>query len=144
MTVVLDVTQPYNENKNSISFSDTCIRISYRLRLFYFFHKPTQLSFQDEKNQVLVTNVWLDQVLLVVSIISETEFHINWEIIFLIKDDICIYMQCFSGNDVWVLFLFQEWDDEFLKWDPLQFSNVTKIRIPCHKIWLPDIVLYNK
>lgn len=109
-----------------------------------FFHKPTQLSFQDEKNQVLVTNVWLDQVLLVVCIISETEFHINWEIIFLIKDDICIYMQCFSGNDVWVLFLFQEWDDEFLKWDPLQFSNVTKIRIPCHKIWLPDIVLYNK
>lgn len=41
-------------------------------------------------------------------------------------------------------FLFQEWDDEFLKWDPLQFSNITKIRIPCHKIWLPDIVLYNK
>nr|XP_011439437.1 neuronal acetylcholine receptor subunit alpha-10 [Crassostrea gigas] len=57
----------------------------------------TQIFDMDEKNQVLVTNVWLDQ----------------------------------------------EWDDEFLKWDPLQFSNVTKIRIPCHKIWLPDIVLYN-
>ncbi|XP_062608981.1 neuronal acetylcholine receptor subunit alpha-10-like [Saccostrea cucullata] len=57
----------------------------------------TQIFDMDEKNQVLVTNVWLDQ----------------------------------------------EWDDEFLKWDREKFSNISKIRIPCHKIWLPDIVLYN-
>lgn len=48
----------------------------------FFFHKTTQLSFQDEKNQVLVTNVWLDQVLLALCIISEIEYD-N-------KDDICI------------------------------------------------------
>ncbi|XP_061194933.1 neuronal acetylcholine receptor subunit alpha-2-like [Saccostrea echinata] len=57
----------------------------------------TQIFDMDEKNQVLVTNVWLDQ----------------------------------------------EWDDEFLKWDREKFANISKIRIPCHKIWLPDIVLYN-
>ncbi|XP_022334302.2 neuronal acetylcholine receptor subunit alpha-10-like [Crassostrea virginica] len=57
----------------------------------------TQIFDMDEKNQVLVTNIWLDQ----------------------------------------------EWVDEFLKWDPMKFSNITMIRIPCHKLWLPDIVLYN-
>ncbi|KAI8789210.1 neuronal acetylcholine receptor subunit alpha-7 [Biomphalaria glabrata] len=36
-----------------------------------------------------------------------------------------------------------EWVDEFLMWDPTQFNNITKLRIPCHKIWLPDMVLYN-
>ncbi|KAF8766772.1 Neuronal acetylcholine receptor subunit like protein [Argiope bruennichi] len=57
------------------------------------------LSFllQDEKNQVLTTNVWLDQ----------------------------------------------EWMDDYLSWNPAEFGNLTKIRIPCEKIWLPDIVLYN-
>ena len=56
------------------------------------------LNLQDEKNQVMTTNVWLDQ----------------------------------------------EWDDEWLRWDPIDFGNITKIRIPCDLIWLPDIVLYNK
>ncbi|XP_050402291.1 neuronal acetylcholine receptor subunit alpha-10 [Patella vulgata] len=57
----------------------------------------TQIFDMDEKNQILVTNVWLDQ----------------------------------------------EWRDEFLVWDPKDFNNITTLRIPCHKLWLPDIVLYN-
>ena len=32
----------------------------------------------------------------------------------------------------------------FLTWDPLDYDNLTVLRLPCHKIWLPDIVLYNK
>ncbi|XP_074650100.1 neuronal acetylcholine receptor subunit alpha-10-like [Tubulanus polymorphus] len=57
----------------------------------------TQIFDMDEKNQILVTNVWLDQ----------------------------------------------EWNDEFLKWKPKNFGQIHTIRLPCHKIWLPDIVLYN-
>ncbi|XP_053405080.1 neuronal acetylcholine receptor subunit alpha-7-like [Mercenaria mercenaria] len=57
----------------------------------------TQIFDMDEKNQVLVTNVWLDQ----------------------------------------------EWEDEFLIWNPKEFANISTIRIPCNKLWLPDIVLYN-
>ncbi|XP_059171412.1 neuronal acetylcholine receptor subunit alpha-2-like [Physella acuta] len=57
----------------------------------------TQVLDMDEKNQVLITNVWLDH----------------------------------------------EWVDEFLVWEPSKFNNITKLRIPCHKIWLPDMVLYN-
>ncbi|KAH8041140.1 hypothetical protein HPB51_013800 [Rhipicephalus microplus] len=36
-----------------------------------------------------------------------------------------------------------EWFDEYLTWDPLEFGNFSNLRLPCHKIWLPDIVLYN-
>ena len=38
----------------------------------------------------------------------------------------------------------QEWIDEFLTWEPTDFGNITKIRVPCQSIWIPDIVLYNK
>ncbi|OWF52825.1 neuronal acetylcholine receptor subunit alpha-10-like [Mizuhopecten yessoensis] len=57
----------------------------------------TQIFDMDEKNQVLVTNAWLDQ----------------------------------------------GWHDEFLIWEPKDFNNITTLRIPCDKLWLPDIVLYN-
>ena len=63
-----------------------------------FFNLYHVFSLQDEKNQVMTTNVWLDQ----------------------------------------------EWDDELLIWNPHDFGNITRIRIPCDLIWLPDIVLYNK
>ncbi|XP_037079403.1 acetylcholine receptor subunit alpha-L1-like [Pollicipes pollicipes] len=57
----------------------------------------TQIFDMGEKNQVLTTNVWLDQ----------------------------------------------EWTDELLTWDPKRFGGMMELRVPCEKIWLPDIVLYN-
>ncbi|XP_068215647.1 neuronal acetylcholine receptor subunit alpha-10-like [Palaemon carinicauda] len=57
----------------------------------------TQIFDMDEKNQVLTTNVWLDQ----------------------------------------------EWIDELLQWDPADYNGLGTIRLPCERIWLPDIVLYN-
>ena len=63
-----------------------------------YIHLYSIVLFQDEKNQVMTTNVWLDQ----------------------------------------------EWDDELLTWNPADFGGITRIRIPCDLIWLPDIVLYNK
>ncbi|XP_076061263.1 neuronal acetylcholine receptor subunit alpha-10-like, partial [Oratosquilla oratoria] len=57
----------------------------------------TQIFDMDEKNQVLTTNVWLDQ----------------------------------------------EWMDELLHWDPADYNGLETIRLPCERIWLPDIVLYN-
>ncbi|XP_018415603.1 PREDICTED: neuronal acetylcholine receptor subunit alpha-4 [Nanorana parkeri] len=43
-------------------------------------------------------------------------------------------------TNVWVK---QEWHDYKLRWDPLEYDNVTSIRIPSELIWRPDIVLYN-
>ncbi|KAK5899920.1 hypothetical protein CesoFtcFv8_009347 [Champsocephalus esox] len=41
------------------------------------------------------------------------------------------------------LWLFQEWNDYRLRWDPEQYEGIKKLRIPSKHIWLPDIVLYN-
>ncbi|XP_008406448.1 neuronal acetylcholine receptor subunit beta-2-like isoform X1 [Poecilia reticulata] len=43
-------------------------------------------------------------------------------------------------TNVW---LFQEWNDYRLRWDPEKYEGIKKLRIPSKLIWLPDIVLYN-
>ncbi|XP_035385840.1 neuronal acetylcholine receptor subunit beta-2 [Electrophorus electricus] len=43
-------------------------------------------------------------------------------------------------TNVW---LTQEWNDYRLVWDADDYDGITKLRIPSHHIWLPDIVLYN-
>ncbi|GFO38226.1 neuronal acetylcholine receptor subunit alpha-4 [Plakobranchus ocellatus] len=35
------------------------------------------------------------------------------------------------------------WVDVLLRWDPQAYDNISDVRIPSDKIWLPDIVLYN-
>ncbi|KAI3381378.1 hypothetical protein SNEBB_005175 [Seison nebaliae] len=37
----------------------------------------------------------------------------------------------------------QEWTDEYLRWIPDDYGNLTTLRLPCRLVWLPDIVLYN-
>uniref|UniRef100_H3D3B3 Cholinergic receptor, nicotinic, beta 5a n=1 Tax=Tetraodon nigroviridis TaxID=99883 RepID=H3D3B3_TETNG len=41
------------------------------------------------------------------------------------------------------LWLFQEWNDYRLRWDPEKYDGIKKLRIPSKHLWLPDIVLYN-
>ena len=35
------------------------------------------------------------------------------------------------------------WIDARLRWNPIHFGGIEKIRIPAQFLWLPDIVLYN-
>ncbi|CAL1602069.1 unnamed protein product [Knipowitschia caucasica] len=42
-------------------------------------------------------------------------------------------------TNVW---LWQEWIDVKLKWNPDEYGGITSIRVPSETIWLPDIVLY--
>lgn len=35
------------------------------------------------------------------------------------------------------------WIDHLLKWDPIEHGNISNIRVPSDRIWLPDILLYN-
>lgn len=35
----------------------------------------------------------------------------------------------------------QHWTDEFLKWDPTHFDNLTQISLPVESIWVPDILI---
>ncbi|KAJ8272148.1 hypothetical protein COCON_G00110070 [Conger conger] len=42
-------------------------------------------------------------------------------------------------TNVW---LWQEWTDYKLRWNPEDYGGITSIRVPSENIWLPDIVLY--
>ncbi len=41
-------------------------------------------------------------------------------------------------------FLLQSWTDVNLKWNPWEHGGTKLLVIPAAKIWLPDIILYNK
>lgn len=40
--------------------------------------------------------------------------------------------------------LLQEWEDYRLTWNPENFDDMKKVRLPSKHIWLPEVVLYNK
>ncbi|CAD5217562.1 unnamed protein product [Bursaphelenchus xylophilus] len=42
--------------------------------------------------------------------------------------------------NAWII---ERWNDEFLYWNPMDYGNITEVRLPHHCIWLPDTTLYN-
>ncbi|KAL3097541.1 hypothetical protein niasHS_003989 [Heterodera schachtii] len=40
----------------------------------------------------------------------------------------------------WII---ERWHDEFLYWNPLDYANISELRLPYDCIWLPDTTLYN-
>src|SRR5438105_11317762 len=48
-------------------------------------------------------------------------------------------MQSITVN-VWVI---QEWRDEFLDWNPVEYDMINETIVPYDQIWTPDTVLYN-
>ena len=36
------------------------------------------------------------------------------------------------------------WKDEYLMWRPEMNGGITEIVVPSSKIWLPDVLLYNR
>lgn len=89
---------------------------------------------QDEKNQMMTTNVWVKQVCSArISRNSKAEKQNK-------STALARSLQKMKATAV----LLQEWDDYKLRWNPDDYENVTSIRIPSEIIWRPDIVLYNK
>ncbi|XP_041464634.1 neuronal acetylcholine receptor subunit beta-4-like isoform X2 [Lytechinus variegatus] len=43
-------------------------------------------------------------------------------------------------TNVW---LKQLWEDYKLQWDPMEYDNISILRVPSKMIWTPDLVLYN-
>lgn len=82
---------------------------------------------QNEREQIMTTNLWLCQV--------QTSDKVT----------VCVEYAVDSGPrfSSWT-FSWQEWNDYRLRWDPDQYEGIKKLRIPSKHIWLPDIVLYNK
>ncbi|VDL62482.1 unnamed protein product [Nippostrongylus brasiliensis] len=43
-----------------------------------------------------------------------------------------------------VLLINVKWQDFQMRWEPKDYDGITQIRVAPDKIWLPDIVLFNK
>ncbi len=78
--------------------------------------KLSQIIGVDMKRQIMITNVWVEQVS--ICALVETPTHC----------ELCT----------------QEWVDYKLKWNPNDYGGVKHLHVPSQNIWLPDIVLYNK
>jgi nicotinic acetylcholine receptor len=44
-------------------------------------------------------------------------------------------------TNVWLTL---KWHDYHMQWDPQDYGGIESIRVPPDKVWLPDIVLFNK
>ena len=44
-------------------------------------------------------------------------------------------------TNVW---LTMKWYDYQLRWNPEDYGKIRTIRVPPDKVWLPDVVLFNK
>ena len=42
------------------------------------------------------------------------------------------------------VFIDQTWHDENLLWEPAEHNNISSLRIPEQRVWLPDTFLFNK
>ena len=38
----------------------------------------------------------------------------------------------------------QEWNDMNLRWNTSEYGGVKDLRIPPHRIWKPDVLMYNR
>ena len=38
----------------------------------------------------------------------------------------------------------QHWTDPHLVWNSSEYGGLTRLRIPSNRLWVPDIVLYNR
>merc|ERR1712038_483210 len=42
-----------------------------------------------------------------------------------------------------LLWLDLSWDDDYLRWDPEEYSGLSRLELPPSKVWTPDIFLFN-
>ncbi|XP_025207881.1 neuronal acetylcholine receptor subunit alpha-7-like isoform X4 [Melanaphis sacchari] len=85
-----DLLDPYNTLERPVANESEPLQLSFGLMLM-------QIIDVDEKNQLLITNMWLKL----------------------------------------------EWNDVNLRWNHSDYGGVKDLRIPPHKIWKPDMLMYN-
>ncbi|KAG8141643.1 hypothetical protein E2320_007227 [Naja naja] len=69
----------------------------------------------------------------------------NWRKTTNVAIDIMIYaiLSVDEKNQVLTTYIWyrQHWVDEFLKWNPQDFDNITQMSVPTEAIWVPDILI---
>lgn len=96
---------------------------------------------QDEKNQILTTNIWLRmvrtaEVLSVLDHVHEgSDLHSVSPSLLLspLESTLC---PCLCA--------FKSWFDHYLQWNQSEHPGVKNLRFTTDQIWTPDILLYNR
>lgn len=69
----------------------------------------------------------------------------DWRTPTTVSIDVIIYaiLSVDEKNQVLTTYIWyrQFWTDEFLQWHPEDFDNITKLSLPTHSIWVPDILI---
>ncbi|XP_025020083.1 5-hydroxytryptamine receptor 3A [Python bivittatus] len=69
----------------------------------------------------------------------------NWRKTTNVAIDVMIYaiLSVDEKNQVLTTYIWyrQHWIDEFLKWNPEDFDNITQMSVPTEAIWVPDILI---
>ncbi|KAJ7399617.1 5-hydroxytryptamine receptor 3A [Pitangus sulphuratus] len=69
----------------------------------------------------------------------------DWRTTTTVAIDLMVYaiLSVDEKNQVLTTYIWyrQHWTDEFLRWDPAHFDNLTQISLPMESIWVPDILI---
>ncbi|XP_009070175.1 PREDICTED: 5-hydroxytryptamine receptor 3A-like, partial [Acanthisitta chloris] len=69
----------------------------------------------------------------------------DWRTTTTVAIDLMVYaiLSVDEKNQVLTTYIWyrQHWTDEFLRWDPAHFDNLTQISLPVESIWAPDILI---
>ena len=80
---------------------------------------------QHEKSQYLQLNAWFQMV----------------RALHLIKP---VISRQRSVSVIYRCFFLQHWFDPHLSWNASEYGGLKSLRIPSTRLWIPDVVLYNK
>jgi len=120
-------------------------------------HTASSLIPQNEKEETLTTNVWIE-------IVSFPSLHTYVFIMFeqILAQHLGVRLILYRGlcpsplfspqlclifnvtGDLSLKCHRQQWTDYRLTWNESHYYGIGVIRVPCKTVWLPDIVLENK
>lgn len=110
-----DLLDTYNQLERPVVNESDPLQLSFGLTLM-------QIIDVDEKNQMLVTNIWLK----LVSVCRSRFVNVHQ-----------LIAHPYSVPHP------QEWNDMNLRWNTSEYGGVKDLRIPPHRIWKPDVLMYN-
>lgn len=87
---------------------------------------------------VKVSSVWYGMISEMCKKINDSNF------ISLVRTPYLQIYEITFRTDVHEYVLLQEWNDMNLRWNSSEFGGVKDLRIPPHRLWKPDVLMYNR
>uniref|UniRef100_A0A1B0CM19 Acetylcholine receptor n=2 Tax=Lutzomyia longipalpis TaxID=7200 RepID=A0A1B0CM19_LUTLO len=117
-----DLLSNYNKLVRPVVNTSDVLKVCIKLKL-------SQLIDVNLKNQIMTTNLWVEQ--------SWYDYKLRWEP----KEYGGVQMLHVPSDHIWRPDI--SWYDYKLRWEPKEYGGVQMLHVPSDHIWRPDIVLYN-